>query len=144
MAYNLGTCLKFNVGARQFAVASTGTPVGISVYLFEYKADTSSGVGWQYIGDVGPTSYFNPSDFTAAINNAGGPVKYIIAKVLSALNALLKSLLGGSTGQTGGYTSPTSTTDATNISDVNAALANAFEMFTDTSGTAQIRVKAGY
>lgn len=143
MAYNIpSSCLKFNVGARQFAVAATGTPVGISIYLLEFKADASGIQGWQYVGDVGPTVYFNPSDFTAAINTAGGPVKYIIAKVLSALNTLLRSILGTTIGQAGGYTAPTSTTDATNIADVNAALANAFEMFTDASGVVQIRAKA--
>lgn len=69
-------------------------------------------------------------------------MKYI-KLFLAKMNAWLKSLFSASTSTGGTYVAPSTTTDATNVADVNAALANTLELWFDTNGVPQLRVKAG-
>ena len=84
---------------------------------------------------VGPT-FQSEQLAEAAVNAAGGEVKFI-KTILAAINAALKELFAGSV--------PGTPVPAGNVIDrLNAAFANAFEFYLDTSGSPQIKVKAGF
>lgn len=144
MAYPKPTnALTFSVVGRQFAVFCTGTPVGTTIYLFENKADATGTVGWQYMADVGPRDYYSAQDLVNDVNAAGGPVGFI-KTILASINAWLKTTFSSTVTPPVGYVPPKTTTIATVMDDLNAALGNAFESYTDATGMVQIRAKTGF